>query len=92
MKTPKNNTASSANSTLGIGIVTPAYDLLVDLAGWGTDFQKKLVDISAIKPRERLADIGSGTGTFCILAKRARRTAKIAGIDPDAGQRQIFGL
>lgn len=84
MKHQKSQSASLNNGTLGIGVVTPFYDTLVDAVGWGTELQKRLVRMSELEPRDNLIDIGSGTGTFCILAKKFRRSAKIAGIDPDA--------
>lgn len=78
----KTKTAVSEN-TLGIGIVTPIYDPLVDSVGWGVQLQKKLLRLAHLKNDDSLLDIGSGTGTFCVLAKKSKRTAKIAGIDPD---------
>jgi ubiquinone/menaquinone biosynthesis C-methylase UbiE len=71
------------NNTLGIGIVTPLYDSVVNVIGWGTNFQKRLVRLSRLESNDSLVDIGAGTGTFCICAKKFRRASKIVGIDPD---------
>src|SRR6185312_7023116 len=74
---------SSTSNTLGIGIVTPLYDPLVDAVGWGEQLQKKLLRLTHLKPSDSLLDVGSGTGTFCVLAKQSKPAAKVIGVDPD---------
>lgn len=63
--------------------LTPIYDLLTELGGYGKSFKKKVLSQSRIKPKDKVLDVGSGTGTLIIEGKKMFADAAFTGIDPD---------
>src|SRR5262245_56295978 len=63
------------------------YDLLVWLLTHGRDraFREQLVSLAGLAPGESVLDIGCGTGSLAIVAKReVGATGKVVGIDPSS--------
>lgn len=60
----------------------PFYDALTWLTGART-IQWQLVAQAGIAPGRTVLEIGAGTGTVLLLAKRAVRSATVIGLDPD---------
>src|SRR5438132_4412204 len=60
------------------------YDLLVWLLTHGRDraFREKLVSLARLVPGESVLDVGCGTGSLAIAAKRqVRMTGEVFGVD-----------
>lgn len=72
-------------STTGLVLHWAArYDLLVWLVTVGRErvFREKVIDLARLKPGESVLDVGCGTGTLAITAKRrVGSTGKVYGID-----------
>jgi ubiquinone/menaquinone biosynthesis C-methylase UbiE len=70
------NTVSRSNAAAGtIGLVLHAathYDLLVFLLTLGRErrFRERMIELARLQPAESVLDIGCGTGTLAIAAKR----------------------
>ena len=60
----------------------PFYDPFVKLFG-GDSARKVLLDQAALHAGLRVLDIGCGTGTLAVLAKRLHPDVSVAGLDPD---------
>lgn len=60
----------------------PLYDPVVKLLG-GDRARRALVDQAAIRPGQRILDIGCGTGTLVVLIKRLYPDVDVVGLDPD---------
>ncbi|HVB34725.1 MAG TPA: methyltransferase domain-containing protein [Patescibacteria group bacterium] len=59
------------------------YDPLVRATVRERRFKARLLAMAALRPGFRVLDMGCGTGTLAIMAKRAAPQASIAGIDAD---------
>ena len=73
----------------------PAYDLLSRALGI-SKVHRTLVGQAELADGHRVLEIGSGTGTLSIRAKRSRPGADVIGIDPDPlalarAQRKLHG-
>jgi ubiquinone/menaquinone biosynthesis C-methylase UbiE len=66
----------------GYDFALPFYDPLTRLIG-ADAFRRNLIRRAELESGARVLDIGCGTGTLAIAAKRACPGAEIVGIDPD---------
>jgi ubiquinone/menaquinone biosynthesis C-methylase UbiE len=77
---------NEAPSTSGALIHTAAgYDLLVWLLtlGRGRAFREKMLSLAHLQPGESVLDVGCGTGSLAIAAKRqVGPTGAVRGVDP----------
>jgi ubiquinone/menaquinone biosynthesis C-methylase UbiE len=60
----------------------PFYDPMVKLLG-ADRTRRALINQAAVRPSDRILDIGCGTGTFAAMLKRSHPTVHIVGLDPD---------
>ena len=60
----------------------PLYDPFVKLLG-ADRARRALLDQAAIRPSQRVLDIGCGTGSLVILLKRLHPDVDVVGLDPD---------
>ncbi len=60
----------------------PLYDPLVKLLG-GDAVRRALLDQAALRPGDRILDVGCGTGTLATLIKQLYPRAEVVGLDPD---------
>jgi SAM-dependent methyltransferase len=68
---------------LGLRALTGLYDPVVRLTTREGVFKARLLEQAALRPGERVLDLGSGTGTLAIQAKRGQPEATIVGLDGD---------
>lgn len=64
--------------------LTPLYDPVVRITTRERTFKARLIEQAGIAPGMRVLDVGCGTGTLAIAAKRAVPSAEIVGLDGDA--------
>lgn len=60
----------------------PLYDPFVKLLG-GDAARRALLDQAAIRPGQRVLDVGCGTGSLVVLIKRLHPDVDVVGLDPD---------
>lgn len=60
----------------------PIYDPLVKLLG-ADRTRRALINQAALRPSNRILDIGCGTGTFAVMLKQSHPNVDIVGLDPD---------
>jgi ubiquinone/menaquinone biosynthesis C-methylase UbiE len=66
----------------GRDIFLPLYDPIVKLLGAGAA-RAAVIAQAGIRPRDRVFDLGCGTGTLAIEIKKRFPEAEIIGLDPD---------
>lgn len=64
-------------------LLTPAYDAIVRLTTRESAVKRALLESANLDHASRLLDVGCGTGTFAISAKRRFPMLDVVGIDPD---------
>ena len=68
---------------LGLRVLTPFYDLVQRWLVRDWRFKAELIERAQIGPGQRVLDLGCGTGTLAIMAKRAQPDAEVVGLDAD---------
>lgn len=63
--------------------LTPLYDALARCAGFGERYAARVLAASGARDGETLLDLGAGTATLLILAKRRLPGVRAIGVDPD---------
>src|SRR5512144_2873626 len=66
----------------GHDLFLPFYDVITKLMGAGR-LWTDLVNQAALRPGQRVLEIGCGTGSLTVLAGRRHPEVKIVGLDPD---------
>lgn len=66
----------------GHDLLLPLYDPLQALFG-GDRARRLLVDQAALRPGQRVLDIGCGTGSLVVLVAKLHPEVEVVGIDPD---------
>src|SRR5688572_3323558 len=61
----------------------PLYDPLTRLLG-AERARRGLVEQAALRPGQRVLDVGCGTGSLTLLIKRLYPQVDVVGLDPDA--------
>lgn len=69
--------------------LTPAFDAVVRATVRERTFRPALIEQAALAPGQRVLDLGAGTGTLAIMAKRSEPRSEVVGIDPDP---EIIGI
>lgn len=64
-------------------MLTPFYDIVAALGGFGVGFKKKVVALANITSREKILDVGCGTGALIAEIKKQFSATDVTGIDPD---------
>lgn len=68
---------------LGWDILTPLYDPLVRFTTRELSFKSRLLDQARIGGTARILDVGCGTGTLLLLARRRSKSLLAIGLDGD---------
>ncbi|OGE30962.1 hypothetical protein A2631_04755 [Candidatus Daviesbacteria bacterium RIFCSPHIGHO2_01_FULL_44_29] len=63
--------------------LTPFYDLLLELIGYGYTQRIKVVKLLKLRGGEKLLDVGCGTGTLLQVAKQLHPEVNMFGVDID---------
>jgi ubiquinone/menaquinone biosynthesis C-methylase UbiE len=66
----------------GHDLFLPLYDPLTTLIGLGK-VRRQLVEQAELQPKQRVLDVGCGTGTLLVLLKQHYPEIEAVGIDPD---------
>lgn len=70
-------------TALSFELLTPLFDFLSNLFGFGSKLNSKVIDLLKLSPYEEVLDIGCGTGSLLIMIKRKYSNVEVTGIDAD---------
>lgn len=63
--------------------LTPIYDFVSNLIGFGKRFLRRVLDAAEIQNGNTVLDIGCGTGVLLLLGKKKFPGASFIGVDPN---------
>lgn len=69
----------------GFRFLTPIYDALCAVLGFGAGFRRWLLEVAQLQPGQRVLDVGCGTGTLAILIKETFPKVRVDAVDPEPG-------
>jgi len=69
---------------LAYPLLTPVYDLALEVLGFGRAFKAAVAELADVKPAEAL-DLDCGTGTLLHALVTRQPEARFTGIDPTDG-------
>ncbi len=76
----------------GWHFLTPIYDLLCSVSGFGTSCKRWVIGLADVAPNHRVLDLGCGTGTLVELLLGEYPSVQVHGVDPDHGALRIARL
>lgn len=76
---------------LAYHVLTPFFDQVVELLGYGSEFKRKVLKLAEIKNGEQVLDVGSGGGVLLAEAGKMVPRSHLVGIDPDGQIVKIAG-
>ena len=68
---------------LAYDFLTPFYDRVNNLLGYGKSFKRMALELSEIGDGEKVLDVGCGSATLLIEAKTRYPNSDFVGLDPD---------
>src|SRR5262245_31407841 len=68
---------------IGSDRLAPYYDLMARLGMRERRLKGRVIELARLAPGRRLLDLGCGTGTLVLLARRRQPQATVIGIDGD---------
>ena len=68
---------------LGKDFLTPFFDVLLEVVGWGTSLRERVLERVHIQNDEQVLDVGCGTAALLIRAKARAPGAHLVGVDAD---------
>jgi ubiquinone/menaquinone biosynthesis C-methylase UbiE len=68
---------------LSFRVLTPFYDFIQKYIVRDIRYKSRLIKQAHIQAGHRVLDLGCGTGTLAIMAKRAQHKAEVFGLDAD---------
>lgn len=68
---------------LSFRVLTPFYDFIQKYIVRDIRYKSRLIEQAQIQAGQRVLDLGCGTGTLAMMAKRAQRQAEVFGLDAD---------
>lgn len=67
----------------GFHVLTPWFDLLAGLLGFGRGFKARVVDQAGIMDGMRVLDVGCGSGITALTVKQRHPRCEVVGVDAD---------
>ena len=64
-------------------VLTPLFDSFVRLGTREETFKAALIEGAGLQAGQRVLDLGAGTGTLAIMAKRREPNSEVVGLDAD---------
>lgn len=68
---------------LNFDFLTPYFDIVCEVFALGSQFKRLVIDELHLQTGEQLLDIGCGTGTLIVEAKKTYPSLTVIGVDPD---------
>ncbi len=68
---------------LGKDFLTPFFDVLLEVVGWGTSLREGVLERVHIQNDEQMLDVGCGTAALLIRARAHAPGAHLVGVDAD---------
>ena len=77
------NTNEEYIPALSYRFLTPFYDFIQRYVVRDVRYKTRLIEQADIQPGQHVLDLGCGTGTLAIMAKRTQPSAEVVGLDAD---------